>query len=239
MCFAAGYATYRIKEINKLPEVSEIRAVENISKELSPFHQRIVRKTKGSAVRILSMSMDKTNISSFTGTYFTAKGRYYVVTVYHGLRGPCESTKIFTDEGFVDCIEYSVLSPFVDYAIFETEEIPELIPMRVPEDLPLNYNWIEQFSTLTSTYYTGFPNGHGPLTFPGKVVGYNKGDYAYVHSYAWSGSSGSGVFNAGTGKYIGYVMAIDVGSSQYGPNVMEDIIIVIPAFKIDWSQVLK
>jgi hypothetical protein len=57
-------------------------------------------------------------------------------------------------------------------------------------------------------------------------------------SYAWSGSSGSGVFSQ-DGKYIGYVLAIDVGESGFGgAAILENVVLVIPAFKINWAAAL-
>ena len=61
----------------------------------------------------------------------------------------------------------------------------------------------------------------------------------YILSYAWSGSSGSGVFSA-TGDYIGYVIAIDIGSSIVnGYQVLENVVLVVPAYKIDWSTIME
>ena len=76
-----------------------------------------------------------------------------------------------------------------------------------------------------------------PLTFSGKIVGYAGGDYIYLDSFAWSGSSGSGVFTA-DGKFIGYILAVEVGQTDYGADVLENLVVVIQAFKVDWSRCL-
>ena len=59
-----------------------------------------------------------------------------------------------------------------------------------------------------------------------------------MFSHAYGGASGSGVFSA-SGKYIGHVVAIDVGRTEFGVDVLENIVIVVPAFNIDWSLVLN
>ena len=59
-----------------------------------------------------------------------------------------------------------------------------------------------------------------------------------MHSFAWGGASGSGVFGA-NGEFVGYILAIDIGETSYGIDVLEDIVIVVPAFKIDWATILK
>jgi len=88
-------------------------------------------------------------------------------------------------------------------------------------------------------FYTGFPNSTGPLTFSGNIIGYMEGDYIYLESFGWGGSSGAGVFTA-NGKFIGYLLAVDVGETEeYGVDVLEDIVIIVPAFKIDWTTILK
>ena len=88
-------------------------------------------------------------------------------------------------------------------------------------------------STQTTTFYTRYPNEGGPYTFDGKIVGYKEGEALFVDSYGWSGSSGSGVFSD-NGKLIGYVMALEVGETYFGRQVLENFIWVVPLFKVDW-----
>ena len=81
-------------------------------------------------------------------------------------------------------------------------------------------------------------NGLGPLTIDGKVIGHHPSGQIYLNSYAWSGSSGSGVFSE-HGHYIGYVVAIDVGQGMNGPAVIENVVLVVPAWKINWFSALN
>jgi V8-like Glu-specific endopeptidase len=69
------------------------------------------------------------------------------------------------------------------------------------------------------------------------VVGYGHGETLYIFSHAYGGASGSGVFTE-NGKYIGYITAIDVGQTEWGIDVLENIVLVAPAFNVDWSAVL-
>ncbi len=94
------------------------------------------------------------------------------------------------------------------------------------------------YTTLNNIVYTGYPNAIGPLTLRGDVVGYNDYEYFYVFSHAYGGASGSGVFT-GNGKYIGHIVAIDVGTTELGVDILENIVIVVPAFNVDWSVVLN
>ena len=111
-------------------------------------------------------------------------------------------------------------------------------PIEIPKDLPRGNEWRKSYSILNKIIYTGYPNLTGPLTLKGDVVGYAGEELIYIFSHAYSGSSGSGVFST-NGKYIGMIMAIDVGENELGVTVLENIVIVTPAYKIDWSVVLN
>ena len=39
-----------------------------------------------------------------------------------------------------------------------------------------------------------------------------------------------------SGKLIGIITAISVGSTEFGIDVLEDIMIVIPLYKIEWDM---
>jgi RNase H-fold protein (predicted Holliday junction resolvase) len=45
------------------------------------------------------------------------------------------------------------------------------------------------------------------------------------------------VFND-RGKLIGIIMALDVGTTQYGVDVLENLLIVVPVHHIDWVNAL-
>jgi hypothetical protein len=225
---------------HKFPTQTELQAIDNISEEYSLVYQRAIKKSRKSAVRILSTSVRFLGgTATSTGTYFTANEKYYVITVDHGLNGPCVLLAIEYDESFYECKEYIVRDSVHDYAIIElVTPITSLEPIKIPEDLPKNYQWKKSYSILNRIVYTGYPNTIGPLTLKGDVVGYAEADYLYVFSHAYGGASGAGVFTI-DGKYIGYVTAIDIGASEYGVDVLENIVLVAPAFKIDWSVVLN
>ena len=232
----AVYSVY--KHLTNIPTQEEIQDVENISKGLPEIEREAVSLSRNSAVQILSISPDTGLLANTSGTYFKADGRYFVVTVMHGIVGPCELTRIAADDEFYDCVQFVRGDAIIDYAIIEIEEIENRKPMRLSRALPKNQQWKSVLSAQNKIFYTGFPNGLGPLTFSGNVIGYNDFDSLYVNSYAWGGSSGSGVFSY-DGKYVGCILAVDVGKTEHGVDVMENIILVIPAFKIDWASVFE
>ena len=226
------------KTIMQLPTTQEIQADSNITATLPAEERNTLLRSRESTVRILSMG-DRGGVATTTGTYFKMRGNYYVLTVMHGLVGPCDVTRIWTEEeGFTPCNEVVVGNAAIDYAIISVDEIPSRTPVNMSRSLPGATEWKGALSAQTKLYYTGFPNSTGPLTFAGRVVGYADGDYVYMNSFAWGGASGSGVFTA-KGQFVGYVLAIDIGQTDYGVDVLEDIVIVVPAFKIDWATLLQ
>ncbi len=225
--------TFRSQD--NLPSFTQIKERNNVAGGLSAQQRHTVRKSRNSAVRIISYSGSMDGIASLSGTYFKAFNKHYVLTVMHGLGNRCAFTKIIVDNKFFNCVEYAVIDVMNDYAIIEVEPITNRTPIGIPSDLPKNQEWRKDIPMLTRVYHTGYPNNMGPLTFDGKIVGYSDEHYIYANSYAWSGSSGSGVFNE-RGKLIGYILALDVGVSEYGVDILEDIVVIVPAHHVDWTH---
>ena len=226
------------KTMMELPSTYEIQHPTNITSTLPIEERTTLRRSRESTVRILSMGPEG-GVATTTGTYFTFRRKHYVLTVMHGLVGPCAVTRIWSEnEGFTPCLDIVAANMAIDYAIIEVPEIPSLTPVSLPRALPNASEWEESLSAQTKLYYTGFPNSTGPLTFSGRIVGYADGDYIYMNSFAWGGASGSGVFTA-NGHFVGYILAIDIGQTDYGVDVLENMVIVVPAFKIDWTTILK
>jgi len=209
----------------------------NISNEYSSEYKASIEKSRYSAVLVHSIGSTFV-ISSTTGTYFKANGKYYIITVEHGIYGPCALLHIEYDDKSYACKEYIKLDKANDYAIIEIDgPMLDRKPINIPEDLPQGSQWRASYSILNKIIYTGYPNSTGPLTLKGDVVGYANSNYLYVFSHAYMGSSGSGVFST-KGKYIGIVTAIDIGRTEFGVDTLENIVLVTPVFKVDWSAIL-
>ena len=234
--------SYSIFVHERVPAYENITSIDNNAPD-SDFdsQQTTIEKARKSTVRVLSASDDEeVVIASSTGTYFTMDGRYFVITTMHGIIGTCESTRILSGDDIYPCERFIELNQIFDYALIEIYKIDDRQPIHIPRSLPSSKKeWNRSLSTMSRTLYTGFPNSIGPLTIPGTIAGYSHGGNIYILSYAWSGSSGSGVFSS-TGDYIGYVIAIDVGSSVVsGHQVLENVVLVVPAYKVDWSAIME
>jgi len=200
---------------------------------------KAIQRSRDSAVRIVSGAPTLWGGMAYSsGTYFRANSRHYIITVLHGLVGNCETTYASYEEEFYPCIEMIIEDVDNDYAIWEVEPILSRTPIRIPQDLPTSPQWKNSYSLLKRLIYTGYPNTLGPLTLRGDVIGFSGTDYMYVFSYAWAGSSGSGVFDE-NGHYVGYIIAIDVGQTEFGVDVLENVVLVVPSFNVNWSSILQ
>ena len=118
------------------------------------------------------------------------------------------------------------------------ENIPSRSPIKFPKDFVRGKQWVKSVSVLNKLLYTGYPNSMGPATLEGTVMTFTNDEYIHMFSYAWSGSSGSGVFDR-NGKLIGYIMALDVGQTEFGVQVLENVLLVVPIYKVDFSVLYK
>ena len=234
--FLPLFAVYSATLSGTEPEFSETES-KNYSKIYPVSYQRAIKKSRESAVKVVSLGPEPGYFSSATGTYFKAYDKYFVVTVMHGLQGPCAFTTLIHNEEVYPCLKYITIDPDLDYAIIQTEQIAGREPISIPRDLPRKTQWRYAYSVLNKVVYSGYPNTIGLLTIEGTIAGFGGTQYLYMNSYAWSGSSGSGVFDA-KGRYIGYVVAIDVGATEFGPQVLQNVVLVAPAHKIDWSRLI-
>ena len=224
-----------VSESIRMPTNSEMRSLDNISKDLNSKEKQAVTLSRHSILSVLSSGEQSNGFAKMSGTYMTYDNKFYVITAAHGIMGDCNAFFVATDsENVYDCIKYIIIDQRVDYAIVQIEEVKHRKPVKLKEVLPSNREWQQETSVLNEIFYTGYPNGLGPLTFEGTVAGISDDDYIYLHSYAWPGSSGSGVFSY-DGNMVGIVIALNVGFTGAGYDVLEDLVIVTPLFMIDWD----
>ena len=200
-------------------------------------YKKAIKNSRSSAVRLLSLDIQSGMVSTFSGTYIKSYGNYFVVTVAHGIQGECEFTKIVYDQNVYECKKYIVVDELQDYAIIQINEIQDRHPIEIPKQLPRNKEWKSALTLLNRVVYSGYPNSIGPLTISGKIAGLSGGEFIYLDSYAWQGSSGSGVFDS-KGRFIGYIVAVDVGTTEFGIQILNNIVLVAPSYKINWEKTI-
>jgi S1-C subfamily serine protease len=224
---------------NNKPHDRALVVNEEVSKLYPATHKNAIKRSRSSSVRIMSLDVVRGLMSTSSATYFSYRSQHYVLTTSHGLMGGCETIQIEADGDLFDCLEVKKIDKKTDYAILQIEKIGSRTPIKFPHHFTYaGPQWKSSFSLMNRVMYTGYPNSIGPLTIGGSVMGFDPQGYVYVHSYAWSGSSGSGVFDT-KGKLIGYIMAIDVGRTEYGFAILENVMLVVPIYKVDWSALAR
>ena len=237
LSIVGAFTVYSSISQHDVPYKHQIRDKSNVTNFHSVSFKNSIKKSRLSSVQIVSIFPEQQMISTSSGTYFESYGGYFVVGVAHGLGGPCENTKIVVDGNVYDCKKYIFVDQNQDYSIIQVEKISNRKPIKIPQDLPKNKKWVKSLSLLNKVVYTGYPNNLGALTISGEIAGFSSSEHIYIISYAWQGSSGSGVFDH-SGKYIGYVVAVDVGQTDLGVQILQNVVLVMPAFKIDWSKAI-
>ena len=98
--FLGTIATKQANNVYKVPSYEEItNKINNAEHRLVSKQKRIIERSRKSAVRILSMSIEHGgSVASSSGTYVTMFDHYYIITTNHGIVGNCRTTKIVVDD---------------------------------------------------------------------------------------------------------------------------------------------
>tara|TARA_R110000824_G_scaffold12517_2_gene55041 strand:- start:666 stop:1448 length:783 start_codon:yes stop_codon:yes gene_type:complete len=221
----------------EFPTEEEINSYTNVGNLLSLDEQAAVLRSRRSAVQVMSMDLEEGgSVSSSSGTYLIYENAHLILTTSHGIGNVCALTHIVVGDNLYDCVQYVLRDPQTDYIIIQIDPLAERTPVQIPRHIPHRQEWKTDLATMNTIYYTGYPNNGGPYTFDGKIVAYSEREAIFVDSYGWSGSSGAGVFSA-SGNLIGYIMALEVGETYFGRQVLENFVWVIPLFKVNWPAV--
>ena len=182
--------------------------------------------SRNSAVKIHVQQMG--GLYRGTGTYFKYRGRSIVVTAAHIWAESPPS--MFNSEALITSPSEKVIGkiiywdPYVDIAVLLVPEIESRTPAKFVRD--------PEYTVGEEVVYSGFPGRNSLLTFSGTLAGDGYGTSLAMHSMAWGGSSGAGVFDV-RGRFVGVVSSIMVGNSYFGPKLVGSIVYVSPANLID------
>jgi len=180
-------------------------------------------------VRKAAVKVSRPNGSGHgSGTYMRVDKSFFVLTAAHVVDG-LQSAIIHGRDGEIVIGKIVLRNKDSDYAVISIPEIRTRTSIKWrPRDEEVGLN------AGTPVCYTGFPQNYDLLTITGELAGIvSKGDEdrLILHSYAWMGASGSGVFDM-QGRLVGILVAAGVGEWYY-PQIIEDIVWVVPAYLID------
>ena len=189
---------------------------------------KVRRQVRNAAVEVV------TPIGRGSGTLFEIDDQYLVFTAAHVINDfPVVS--IAGRNGEIVFGTTILIATEVDMAIVL---VPKMNSRKAMEFKHGSRRDIDEM-VGTDVTYTGFPSHHDLLTIDGVIASEEDGNLV-MHSYAWPGSSGSGVFDM-RGNFIGVVRAVDVGvwSYQMPPQLVEDMVWVAPAWDIDKKEIKR
>lgn len=189
----------------------------------------VVDKVRDAAVRI----SDPSAMVYGSGSYIKYAGRDMIITAAHVVRNS-RTMLVYERDG---------LKPVVGHTVYldQQNDIAFLLldaPMESRDSIKINLKRPKRLDAGEPIIYTGFPNRFDLLTIFGNVAGFSAAENYVVHSYAWMGASGSGVYSK-RGHLIGVLVAIDIARNpldRHGltpPQLIEDVVHVIPIWKVD------
>jgi hypothetical protein len=167
-----------------------------------------------------------------SGTYFEIDGRYIVFTAAHVTNGT-PVVSIVGRNGETVFGTVFLTAENVDMSMILIPQLNSRTPMKYK---PAKHEDINNMVGEDVTY-TGFPSHHNLLTIDGVIASEEDGNLI-MHSYAWPGASGSGVFDM-SGKFIGVVRAVDIGVWSYHapPQLVEDMVWIAPSWGITRNEI--
>lgn len=175
-----------------------------------------------------------TSFGRGSGTLFEIDGYYLVFTAAHVVNGSPVVSVMGRNNEMVFGTPILTATK-VDMAVVLVPRMNSRTPMKYK---PAGREDIDEYVGEGVTY-TGFPGPHDLMTIDGVIASEEEGSLV-MHSYAWPGASGAGVFDY-RGNFIGVVMAVDLGvwSYQLPPQLVEDMVWIAPSWGISKKDIEK
>tara|TARA_R100000808_G_scaffold8853_1_gene24749 strand:+ start:3407 stop:4114 length:708 start_codon:yes stop_codon:yes gene_type:complete len=163
-----------------------------------------------------------------TGTILSYKGKTIILTAAHVVGDWGNHVTVSTGgQFFKTSVRY--LDTLNDMAVLVVKEDMRVKPIKLRAVSKRNVE------IGTDVVYSGYPNNSSLLTIEGYIAGVHPKGYVYMHSYGWSGASGSSVFDS-KGRLVGILIALEVGEGFLGmPDIIEDVVIIVPIWKLNFD----
>ncbi len=197
------------------------RTVEYVSRST----RSVIEQSRQSSVEILSYDSRGRQVGG-SGAYVKYKKDHFILTAAHVVAESDMAMVSHGNEKIIARVLYYDLE--TDLAILGIEGMFTRTPLVWRTAKP---------AIGDEVVYTGYPNGYPSLTIKGDVSGHADLN-VIVHSYAWSGASGSVVLDS-KGRIVGVLSAVDIGYA-FGamPQIVEDVVIVVPIHRLKIEDLL-
>lgn len=165
-----------------------------------------------------------------SGAYVLLNDRTYVITAAHVI----QDALVILVSSRQNSITAKPVVVFKDkdIAILQVDFIDDVKPIKfvVPPTFSLSLG--------DQLYYTGFPNGFGPLTIQGTIAAFDGPESAILQSYAWPGASGSLVLDR-RGRVVGVLVAIELITGRNGELINNANIVYVNLIDKNFMDVLN
>ena len=182
----------------------------------------VARNSRASAVYI-NVVKNNGNQGMGSGTYGVYKGYPVIITAAHVV-SDCTAIIVSSYNGEMEAARLAYLDEEADLAVLYVER------MRSMPQQKFKFITAKRDMIGKDVVYSGNPNRVGLLTIYGNVAGYSY-NRIILHSYAWMGASGSGVYDR-HGNLVGVVSAISIGRWML-PQLIEDVVYVAPIYYVN------
>ena len=198
-----------------------------VSKEIQ--FQEIALNKFESKTREASVKVYTESGGHGSGAYFIYEGYHVVFTAAHVAVG--SRTYLVVDKyGNKRLGMLAYIDEKVDFAIILIPAFEKIKPIKFKTP-----NYIPNEEIGKELIFSGYPGRQSLRTTRGIISGV-EGRYFVMHSTAWSGSSGSCVFDS-DGNFVGILFAITMAQFSGDPVLLESMVWVEPYNAINWRAV--
>ena len=222
-CSALLFAGVRVSAEEQRVNSDGIALGDNIV--IASSLSRFETVSRDSAVKI------ETDTGYGSGTYFKIEKKHVILTAAHVIQGSEWVTVIGRDDEKIKA-KPIFIDRDNDFAVLSLENT---LKTRKFSSFKPSKEKIEN-TIGKKIFYTGFPNSHDLLTLRGSISGQESG-FLILQSYAWSGASGSCVFDE-WGNLVGVLTGVGVGSFSGEYHLIPAVVWIVPIQNID-IQMLK
>jgi len=200
--------------------------------EVSFLQTSAKSKSRNSAVR-LRVKDRNGDTAGGSGTFFRLKEHSIVITAAHLFRNG--QGELFASEGTIISPQEKVIGTLVYYD--SRRDIAVFAVPHLESRTPANFSRSKRYRVGTEVVYSGFPGSNNLLTFIGILSGRGYNSNLAMQSFAWGGSSGSGVFDS-RGDFVGVLVSIMIGRAHPHSQLVPDVVYIAPALGIDRKELI-